>query len=140
MIVADTGAVLALIDANERHHAVLSKLYNTHGDRWVLPWAILPEVDYLLATQIGPKAQDAFLADLADGAFYVEHGRDHDLIRAQEISRKYRALRLGLVDTVVMAVAERLSAGAIATLDVRHFGAVSLAGSPLLVPRDDYPG
>jgi hypothetical protein len=35
-----------------------------------------------------------------------------------------------------MAMAERLRAAAIATLDVRHFGAVSLRGHPKLVPRD----
>jgi hypothetical protein len=38
------------------------------------------------------------------------------------------------VDAVVMAVAERLGADAIATLDRRHFGAVTLRGSPRLVP------
>jgi len=35
-----------------------------------------------------------------------------------------------------MAVAERRRAVAIATLDVRHFGAVRLEGNPRLLPRD----
>jgi hypothetical protein len=35
-----------------------------------------------------------------------------------------------------MAVAERRRADAIATLDLRHFGAVTLRGRPRLVPRD----
>jgi hypothetical protein len=35
-----------------------------------------------------------------------------------------------------MATAERLRARAIATLDLRHFASVKLAGSPLLIPRD----
>ena len=35
-----------------------------------------------------------------------------------------------------MAVAERLEATAIATLDVRDFGAVKLKGEPKLYPRD----
>jgi hypothetical protein len=35
-----------------------------------------------------------------------------------------------------MATAERLRVDAIATLDVRHFAAVKIAGSPKLLPRD----
>jgi hypothetical protein len=41
-----------------------------------------------------------------------------------------------LVDAVVIATAERLRADAIATLDLRHFGAIKIAGSPRLLPRD----
>jgi hypothetical protein len=35
-----------------------------------------------------------------------------------------------------MAVAERRKVEAIATLDLRHFGAVALRGRPRLLPRD----
>jgi hypothetical protein len=35
-----------------------------------------------------------------------------------------------------MAVAERIRARAIATLDLRHFGAVAIRGRPRLLPRD----
>jgi len=136
VIVADTGAILALLDNGDRHHARIRELYEERPADWLLPWAILPEVDYLLGSEIGAAAQAAFLEDLSDGAFTVEYGRDGDLSRAQAISRKYRALNLGLVDAVVMATAERLRADAIATLDLRHFGAVKIAGSPRLLPRD----
>lgn len=136
MIVADTGAVLALLDAGEDHHAVLREIYDEQPGRWILPWAILPEVDYLVAAHLGSKARAAFLRDLSDGAFTVEWGRDTDLTAADRIHRKYQSLNLGLVDAAVIAIAERLKAGAIATLDVRHFGAVDIAGHPRLLPRD----
>jgi predicted nucleic acid-binding protein len=136
VIVVDTGAVLALLDKSDRHHAAVRELYEDRPDDWLLPWAILPEVDYLAASELGPRAQEAFLTDLADGSFAVEYGKPEDLIRAQAISRKYRTLRLGLVDAVVIAIAERIKADAIATLDVRHFGAVRIVGSPRLLPRD----
>ena len=136
MIVADTGAVLALLDRGDRHHRILKSLYGEDPDDWILPWAILPEVDYLAGSQLGPKAGEAFLADLAEGLFHVEWGVDADLSRADAICRRYRALKLGLVDAVVIAIAERRRADAIATLDLRHFGAVSIKGGPRLVPRD----
>lgn len=136
MIVADTGAILALLDNGDRHHAAVREIYEDRPDVWILPWAILPEVDYLVASELGASAQDAFMADLANGAFIVEYGKDADITRAHAISRKYRSLNLGLVDTVVIATAERLRADAIATLDLRHFAAVKIAGAPRLLPRD----
>lgn len=136
MIVADTGALLALIDASEAHHRVLRELYEEQPGSWILPWAVLPELDYLLATHLGRKAQEAFLADVAEGVFTVEWGGDEDLDAARRIDARYRSLALGLVDAVVIAQAERLKAGAIATLDLRHFGAVSIKGNPRLLPRD----
>jgi predicted nucleic acid-binding protein len=136
MIVADTGAIVALVDADDRHHGSVREVYDQDPAAWVLPWAILPEVDYLLGTHVGPRAQDAFFADVAAGAFQIERGADGDLARALELHTRHRALRLGLVDAVVMAVAERLRADAIATLDVRHFGAIRLRGRPKLLPRD----
>ena len=136
MIVADTGAIIALLDADDDHHVALRDVYDDNPETWVLPWAILPEVDYLVRTELGRKAQDTFLADLASGAFAVEWGRDEDLRAAHRIHRRYRALGLGLVDAVVIAMAERLKADAIATLDLRHFGAVTIAGKPRLLPRD----
>lgn len=136
MIVADTGAIVALVDADDRHHRALRSAYERDPDAWVLPWAILPEVDYLLAEHVGSRAADAFRADLATGAYAVEWGDETDLIRADALSRRHRALRLGLVDGVVISVAERLAAAAIATLDLRHFGAVEIKGRPALWPRD----
>ncbi|MBI2833888.1 MAG: PIN domain-containing protein [Acidobacteria bacterium] len=136
MIVADTGAILALIDRSDRHHADLKALYDEDPDDWLLPWAVLPEVDYLLGSQLGRAAQDAFLSDLAEGVFHIDWGSDADLARAAEIHRRYRSLNLGLVDAAVITIAERRRAQAIATLDLRHFGAVSIRGTPRLLPRD----
>jgi hypothetical protein len=136
VIVADTGAIVALVDADDRHHEVLRRLVEKDADSWVLPWAILPEVDYLLSEHVGARAQERFAGDLASGAWAVEWGDPADLVRAEELTRRHRGLRLGLVDSVVMAVAERRRADAIATLDLRHFGAVTLRGRPRLVPRD----
>lgn len=136
MIIADTGAVIALVDRKDRHHGVLRALFEAAPDEWLLPWAILPEVDYLLANHVGTRAQDAFLADLADGSFAVAWGQDADLEAAERLARQHRALRIGLVDAVVMTLAARHRASAIATLDLRHFGAVKLPGTPQLLPRD----
>jgi len=136
VIVADTGAIVALVDADDRHHLALRAAYERDPDAWVLPWAILAEVDYLLAEHVRGRAEHAFRADLARGAYAVEWGDVADLIRADAVCTRYKALRLGLVDGVVISVAERLEVEAIATLDLRHFGVVEIKGRPALWPRD----
>lgn len=72
--------------------------------------------------------------DIAAGRYGVEWGLAADVARAADLNRRYADLELGLVDTIVMAIAERLKATAIATLDRRHFGAVTLRGTPALLP------
>jgi uncharacterized protein len=129
MIVADTGAVVALVDANDRHHQLLRAAFEEDPLGWVLPWAILPEVDYLLLHHVGADAERLFLEDLKAGRYSVEWSGERDLARAVELNVRYTALELGLVDGVVVAVAERLRARAIATLDLRDFGAIEIAGT-----------
>jgi predicted nucleic acid-binding protein len=134
VLVADTGAVLALVDRSDAHHAEVRAIYAEDPDAWVLPWAILPEVDYLLATHVGPRAQWLWFDDIATGAFTVDwNGRD--LAAAHAIADRYADIQFGLVDAVVMATAERLRSD-IVTLDLRHFGVVRLAHGPRLLPRD----
>ncbi len=136
MIVADTGAIVALIDADDKHHAAMVALFTRDPSAWVLPWAILPEVDYLLQRYLGAPLATSFMADIAGGAFSVEWGNEADIPRALEIREQYRALQLGLVDSIVAAIAERLRAAAIATIDLRDFSALELKGRPKLYPRD----
>lgn len=136
MIVADTGAIIALIDADDRHHTTMVQLFENDPSGWVLPWAILPEVDYLIARHVSVKSAEAFLEDVVQGAFAVEWGTDDDMRRASLLRAQYHALKLGLVDSIVAAVAERLRAKAIATVDLREFGALELSGRPKLYPRD----
>lgn len=135
MIVADTGAILALLDHHEANHGLMRALYAQEPDAWILPWAILPEVDYLVARELGADAENAWLDDLARGAFTVDWGARGDLAAAHAIVTRYAALEHGLVDAIVMRMAERLKAD-IATFDLRHFGAVRLTHRPKLLPRD----
>lgn len=136
MIVADTGAIIALMDADDRHHERLAELFDDDPAVWVLPWAILPEVAYLAGKHLGEASEASFVRDVVEGSLTVEWPEHGDLARAHVLMERHASLRIGLVDAVVMATAERLHAKAIATLDLRDFGAVKLRGSPKLYPRD----
>lgn len=136
MIVADTSALIALLDRDEQHHLVIKELFQRDNEPWLVPWATLPEVDYLVAQRLGAHVQSLWMDDLTDGTYHVHWGEDQDLEQARKIQKKYKTLKLGLVDAIVMAVAETVRASAIVTLDLRHFGTVELKGTPKLYPRD----
>jgi len=136
LVVVDTSALLALMDGRNPHRPVLRSALRADPDGWVVPWAVLSELDYLVAKRLGQASATAFRADMAEGRFPIEWGGAHDLQRALELDRTYRDLSLGLVDGIVMAVAERIEARAILTLDLRDFGAVILKGDPEIWPRD----
>jgi predicted nucleic acid-binding protein len=136
VILADTSAIIALMDGREAHHPQILECYDETATEWVLPAPILPEVDYLVAKRLGEPTQIAFVRDLAEARYALEWGELKDMIRARELLERYRTLRIGLVDALVIAMAERLRVRAIVTLDVRHFGAVKIKGEPKLLPRD----
>ena len=136
MIVADTSAILALLDSESAAYTALLPVFRSLREEWIMPWAILPELDHMVPRRLGAAVSQAFRVDLGNNLYTVAWGEPADLQRAVELDRSYRDLSLGLVDAVVMAVAERLEARAIATLDLRDFGAVTLKGEPDIWPRD----
>ena len=128
--------MLALLDSESAAHTALLPVFRSFRDEWIVPWAILPELDYMVPRRFGAAVSQAFRVDLGNNLYTVAWGEPADLQRALELDRTYRDLSLGLVDGIVMAVAERLEARAILTLDLRDFGAVTLKGRPEIWPRD----
>ena len=62
-----------------------------------------------------------FLASLAPAGVGVEQLGNDDLVRMAELVDAYADVPLGAVDASVVAVAERIGATTIATLDRKHF-------------------
>jgi predicted nucleic acid-binding protein len=90
----------------------------------VVPALVITEVAYVLSSHGGQEPEIRFLGALAGGAFTVEPVRASDWIRLAELVARYADLPLGTVDASVIAAAERLGVGQIASLDRRHFGVV----------------
>lgn len=82
---------------------------------------VLAELDYLVLKRLGPDAKTALVEQLIEGAVLRQPVSDADLVHAAAINLKYRDLQLGLTDTALMAVAERLGPAPVLTLDRRHF-------------------
>src|SRR5690348_1457400 len=87
----------------------------------LMPVPVLTEVGYQLEREKGARAEAEFLRSIRAGQVMMVPLTAADLDRMAELVETYADFPLGLVDASVIAVAERLNADAIATLDQRHF-------------------
>jgi uncharacterized protein len=138
VIVVDTSVILAYMNASDAHHAVVRDWLTTSDDDLVTTPLIVAEADHLVGARGGRRAVAALRADLRSGAYLVEWWNDA-IGRAVDIAERYAGLGIGLADASLVALAERHSTVAVATLDERHFRAVRpLTGGDAfrLLPHD----
>ncbi len=138
MIVLDTSGLLAAIDASQRHHSSARRALEAAEPPFVLSPFVLAELDYLLATGVGRRAQSALLAEVEHGAYELAPFAAADVSAARLILERYADLDLGLADASNVVLAERHATRDILTLDERHFRAVTtVSGQPFrLLPSD----
>ncbi|HEX7183863.1 MAG TPA: PIN domain-containing protein [Thermoanaerobaculia bacterium] len=138
-VLLDTGVLFAYYDRRDVWHPASRKLIEAEAGGLIVPVPVISEVDYLLGERFGAQAQVAFYEGLVDGSYFVADLPQESYSRILELNRKYESLRLGFVDAAVMALAEHLGMGRIATTDRRHFGAVRLAVALELLPTEAPP-
>ena len=122
-LICDTGALIDYLVASAPDHRLFRNAIEQARTRYI-PALVLAEVDYFLRNE--RAAMQAFMQDVARGAFTYAPPSLDQLSRAMEIDRRYENLGLGLVDGSVVALAETLGIRRLATRDLRHFAAVRL--------------
>jgi predicted nucleic acid-binding protein len=123
-LIVDTSGIVALYDADSEQHQAFVAAAFTPGVLRLVSAVILSEIDYMLTVRVNPAAGLRFLDALVDGFFVVEGFEPADAVYAQALARRYPALKLGLADSAVMALSERLHCPRILTTDNRHFATV----------------
>jgi uncharacterized protein len=131
-LIVDAGPLVAVIDADDMHHAECRELLETHAGTAVVPQLVVAEVAYLVGKRLGVEAEVRFIGGLASGSVTTEPVRPADWLRIAELVARYHDLPLGTVDASVVAAAERLNETEVATLDRRHFSVVRPAHVPAL--------
>jgi uncharacterized protein len=124
MIIWDTSALIAAVDADDQDHARCVELMRRTPRPLLVPYPVLTEVCYLLEREQGTRAEAAFLRSINTGQISLVPLARSDVDRMVELVEKYADFPLGAVDASVFAIAERLGARVIATLDRRHFTVV----------------
>jgi predicted nucleic acid-binding protein len=122
LAIVDAGPLYAAADSDDRDHdACLATLSRTDL-RLVVAALVVAEATYFVGTRLGPRAEHTFLEGLAE--LDIEGPSEEDFPRMAELVEQYRDFPLGGTDASVVALAERLGAPAIVTLDRRHFAAI----------------
>jgi predicted nucleic acid-binding protein len=88
----------------------------------VIPTLVVAEATYFVGTRLGATAEAAFLRGI--GGLEVEGPSPEDWPRMAELVERYEDFPLGGTDASVIALAERMGASVVVTLDRRHFAAV----------------
>ncbi|MBI4679224.1 MAG: PIN domain-containing protein [Elusimicrobia bacterium] len=119
-VLADTGFLFALLDKDDPHHQESADFLKAEKEAIMVPFVVLPEVCYLAQKYLGSHVEAAFLEGLLKGEMALEWPSLADLRRGADILRSRP--EFGVVDAMVMALAERLRIVRVATFDRRHFG------------------
>jgi predicted nucleic acid-binding protein len=127
VLIVDTGPLVATADVDDPDHEACLELLETARGPLVTTALVIAEAAYLICRQIGSAGETALYDDIVAGRLRVEDLSPADWTRIRDLVHRYADLRLGGADASVVAVAERLNATEIATLDERHFRVVQPA-------------
>jgi predicted nucleic acid-binding protein len=122
LAIVDAGPLYAAADSDDRDHAACLATLSRTDLRLVVAALAVAEATYFVGTRLGPGAERTFLEGLTE--LDVEGPGEEDFPRMAELVERYRDFPLGGTDASVVALAERLGAPAIVTLDRRHFAAI----------------
>lgn len=122
LAVVDTGPLYASLDRDDDDHERCLAALQRPDLRLVIPVLVVAEAAYLAGTRLGADVEAQFVAALA--ALEVEAPAPEEWRRIAELVNDYADFPLGTTDASVLALAERLDADVVVTLDERHFRAV----------------
>jgi predicted nucleic acid-binding protein len=138
MIVLDTGGLYAALDANESlHERAVAALVDAAPPRLLSPF-VFAELDYLIASRVGHRAQMALIDEVARGVYQLEPFAAGDVAQARRIMERYADLNVALADASVVVLAHRHRTLDVLCTDERHFRSLrGPGGRPFrLLPHD----
>ena len=116
--------LLAAADRSDPDHTACRELLEGHTGPLVTTELVIAETGWLIDRQLGAAAEAALYESAAAGEIRVEPLSAADWTRIAALTVQYADQHLGGVDSSLVAVAERLGATSIGTLDRRHFSVV----------------
>jgi predicted nucleic acid-binding protein len=123
LTVVDAGPLYAAADADDQDHLASRAALSRADLRLVVPALVVAEATYFVGRRLGASAESRFLRGV--GELDVEGPSREDFARMAELVERYADFPLGGTDASVIALAERLDAPIILTLDRRHFSAIA---------------
>jgi len=122
LAIVDTGPLLASLNQHDPDHLACLEALESPSLDLVIPTLCMAEVCYFIGQRMGPLVESQFLRGLS--SFDVRAPEAEDWSRIAELVAQYAGLGLGATDASVVALAERLNADTVLTLDRRHVSVV----------------
>ena len=131
-IAVDTSMVVALLDADDRHHAEAAQWVAKVDDELVTTPVVIAEMDHF-ARAVG--AAKTLYGDLSRGVYTVRWWAD---AMDESLAIVKKRPDLGLADASLVALAQRLKTDRIATFDLHHYRTLETRkGRPFVILPDD---
>ncbi len=100
MIICDTSGLVAAYDADEPNGPAVRRILEAEEGALVVSPFVLAELDYLLLTRAGVKAELVFLDDLADGVYEVAELTSGDARDVKGLIERYASLSAGCLTDI----------------------------------------
>jgi uncharacterized protein len=123
LAVVDAGPLYAAADADDEDHRACRAVLSRADLRLIVPALVVAEATYFVGRRLGASAESRFLDGV--GELDVEGPSRDDFARMAELVKQYADFPLGGTDASIVALAERVGASIVLTLDRRHFAAIS---------------
>jgi predicted nucleic acid-binding protein len=120
----DTGPLVALFNANDRHHRLCVDTFGALPAPLFTCWPVLTEAAWLLRKQ--PRSLDRIAAAHGAGMFEILPLEDGSLAEIAGIVRRHEDIGLQLADAALAHLAERENIRTVFTLDRRDFSIIRL--------------
>ena len=118
MTLTDAGVLVALLDADDRHHApCCAALERLPAAPLLTTWPCFTEAMYLLGSVGGHRFQAALWNLRAAGPLVLHDLTAAEIDRMAALMEKYRDRPMDLADASLVAVAESRTLGRVFTVD-----------------------
>ena len=123
-IIVDTGILYALADVDDAWHEPSKNFVQNILDILIVPITVIPEICYLLNSNLGQEAEKKFLTAIIQEELKIESMKNEDFRRVWQLLDTYANINIGFVDASLIAIAERLKINRILTADRKHFSII----------------
>jgi uncharacterized protein len=124
VLLVDTNIWLAAADRRSDRHEDCARLLRAHDGELASPVPVIAETSWLILDRLGAAPQLTFVRMITNGGLVALDMTGEDWQRVSELIGTYTDLRLDAMDASLVALAERLGASTLATLNHRDFTVV----------------
>jgi predicted nucleic acid-binding protein len=114
-VIADTGPLVAFLNANDSHHRWAREILATVEPPLLTCEAVLSECCFLLHRV--PKGQDAVLNLVARGVVEIAFSLRDELAAVRKLMERYASVPMALADGCLVRMSELLPRATVLTVD-----------------------